>query len=62
LEKVVFEHDRNTAIRLAVKQAQAGDVVLIAGKGHETVQIVGNQKIAFDDREVAKMALQEMRL
>ena len=62
LEKVVFEHDRNTAIRLAVKRAQAGDVVLIAGKGHETVQIVGNQKIAFDDREVAKIALQEIRL
>jgi UDP-N-acetylmuramyl-tripeptide synthetase len=45
--------DRREAIRHAVVSAQAGDVVIIAGKGHETYQIVGNDKYHFDDREVA---------
>jgi UDP-N-acetylmuramyl-tripeptide synthetase len=49
--------DRRDAIFRAVTLAKAGDVVIIAGKGHENYQIVGNDKFHFDDREVAKEAL-----
>jgi UDP-N-acetylmuramoyl-L-alanyl-D-glutamate--2,6-diaminopimelate ligase len=45
--------DRRAAIRLAIEQAREGDVVLIAGKGHERYQIVANQRHHFDDVEVA---------
>lgn len=48
------EVDRRKAIGLALSWAQAGDVVVIAGKGHEDYQILGKQKIHFDDREVAR--------
>jgi len=56
---VIFEHDRAHAIRRAINSAVAGDVVLIAGKGHEAVQIVRQESIPFDDREQAEIALQE---
>ena len=59
LDKVTFEHDRATAIRLAISEAQAGDMVLIAGKGHETVQIIKDAVIPFDDCQVAATILQE---
>jgi UDP-N-acetylmuramoyl-L-alanyl-D-glutamate--2,6-diaminopimelate ligase len=49
--------DRATAIRSAILQAQPGDGVLIAGKGHEDYQILGTEKIHFDDREQAREAL-----
>jgi UDP-N-acetylmuramoyl-L-alanyl-D-glutamate--2,6-diaminopimelate ligase len=51
--------DRATAIRTAILQAQPGDGVLIAGKGHEDYQILGTEKIHFDDREHAREALVE---
>jgi UDP-N-acetylmuramoyl-L-alanyl-D-glutamate--2,6-diaminopimelate ligase len=51
--------DRATAIRNAILQAQPGDGVLIAGKGHEDYQILGTEKIHFDDREQARAALAE---
>lgn len=56
---VTVEHDRAKAIRLAIGQAQPGDTVLIAGKGHETVQILANGAVPFDDRIQAAQALQE---
>ncbi|HEV7699564.1 MAG TPA: UDP-N-acetylmuramoyl-L-alanyl-D-glutamate--2,6-diaminopimelate ligase [Pyrinomonadaceae bacterium] len=49
--------DRRKAIEYAVSAATAGDVVIIAGKGHETYQIIGEDKFHFDDREVAAEAL-----
>jgi UDP-N-acetylmuramyl tripeptide synthase len=49
--------DRKTAIRSALGWAVGGDVVVIAGKGHETYQIVGPDVLPFDDREVARAAL-----
>ena len=45
----------------AINEAREGDVVLIAGKGHEDYQIIGNVKHHFDDREVAAAAIEEMR-
>lgn len=54
--------DRREAIYRAITQARPGDVVLIAGKGHETYQILASGKIDFDDREIAREALVERRL
>ncbi|MFM2060937.1 MAG: hypothetical protein RLZZ507_607 [Cyanobacteriota bacterium] len=51
--------DRATAIRTAILEAKLGDGVLLAGKGHEDYQILGTEKIHFDDREQARSALQE---
>ena len=45
--------DRTEAIHRAVQMASPDDIVLIAGKGHETYQVFSNQKIDFDDREIA---------
>lgn len=52
--------DRREAIFRAVKTAKSNDVVIIAGKGHETYQIVGNNKYHFDDREVAAEAIRSL--
>ena len=51
------EPDRRAAIRLAFGEARTGDVVLIAGKGHETTQVVGRRELPFDDRVVAREEL-----
>ena len=56
----VVEPDRKTAIQLAIKVSRPGDIVLIAGKGNETYQIIGNNTISFDDREEAKTALSKL--
>jgi UDP-N-acetylmuramoyl-L-alanyl-D-glutamate--2,6-diaminopimelate ligase len=53
----LVEVDRRTAIETAIGMAREDDVVLIAGKGHETYQIVGGEKRPFDDREAAAKAL-----
>ncbi len=49
--------DRRAAIHRAIQVAESGDVVIIAGKGHETEQQIGNQCFPFDDRKVAREAL-----
>ncbi len=51
--------DRKEAIRAAINQAEAGDVILVAGKGHETYQIIGSKVYDFDDRVVAREAIEE---
>ncbi len=53
--------DRRAAIEAAVREARSGDTVLIAGKGHEDYQIVGTTRRHFDDREVARDAIQKLR-
>jgi len=54
---VLREIDRRTAIERAVNCAQRGDVILIAGKGHEDYQVFGQEKIHFSDREVLESLL-----
>ena len=58
-ESVVIA-DRDQAIRAAVEELQAGDILLIAGKGHETYQILGREKIHFDDRVAARAHLLDL--
>ncbi|WP_170829243.1 UDP-N-acetylmuramoyl-L-alanyl-D-glutamate--2,6-diaminopimelate ligase [Acidaminobacter hydrogenoformans] len=57
MDKVTVEDDRHLSIFLAVEGLQPGDVLIIAGKGHETYQIIGTTKHHFDDREEAERAL-----
>jgi len=59
-EYCIVEPDRSAAIRLAIAEARPGDVVLIAGKGHETYQVLGNTAIPYDDRDKARQALHEL--
>ena len=54
---VTRQRDRRLAIFQALEVAAPGDVVVIAGKGHETTQVMGDEVLAFDDREVAMEAL-----
>jgi UDP-N-acetylmuramoyl-L-alanyl-D-glutamate--2,6-diaminopimelate ligase len=58
--KYTIEPDRTTAIKLAIEAAEPGDVVLVAGKGHEKEQILNGRTIPFDDIEVARAALQTL--
>jgi UDP-N-acetylmuramoyl-L-alanyl-D-glutamate--2,6-diaminopimelate ligase len=51
------EPDREKAIRTAIQTAEPGDVVILAGKGHETYQLLKDGPIPFDDREVARRVL-----
>jgi UDP-N-acetylmuramoyl-L-alanyl-D-glutamate--2,6-diaminopimelate ligase len=53
----LVEPDRAAAIRRAIEEARPGDILILAGKGHETYQIVKDRTIPFDDREVAREVL-----
>jgi UDP-N-acetylmuramoyl-L-alanyl-D-glutamate--2,6-diaminopimelate ligase len=53
--------DRRQAIEHAVRAAQTGDVVIIAGKGHEKYQVIGDRTWPFDDVDVARAALAHRR-
>ncbi len=55
-----IEPDRKAAIKLALASAQAGDVILIAGKGHETVQIIGSEQRHYDERAYLRQLVTEM--
>ncbi len=59
-DRCLVEPDRARAIRLAVAEAGPQDLVLIAGKGHEDYQIIGERRLHFDDREQAEAALREL--
>ena len=60
-EKYVIEAERRKAIKRAVEMAGDGDCVVIAGKGHERGQIFSNSIVPFDDREVARECIEEVR-
>jgi UDP-N-acetylmuramoyl-L-alanyl-D-glutamate--2,6-diaminopimelate ligase len=55
----IVEADRRVAIGRAIVQAKPGDTILIAGKGHEDYQILGTEKVHFDDREEAEASLRQ---
>ena len=57
--KYLIEPDREKAIGMAMDEARAGDIVLLAGKGHENYQILADRTLEFDDREVARRALRD---
>jgi len=56
----VVEQDRSRAIDMAIRISRHRDMILIAGKGHETYQIIGNQTVPFDDRLIARNALESI--
>ncbi len=57
--KYLIEPDRGKAIPMAIEEARAGDMVLLAGKGHEDYQVFADHSIHFDDREEARKALRD---
>lgn len=57
--KLAIIENRRQAIEFALSKARKGDVVLLAGKGHETYQIIGTEKIPFDEREIIKEYFKE---
>ena len=59
--RVVIEPDRRRAIDIAIRRARTGDVVLIAGKGHEPTQTIGDNVLDFDDRAVARELLEALQ-
>ena len=58
--KVIIEQDRHAAIHIAISKAKTGDVVLIAGKGHENYQLIGETKYPFNDAEEVKQQLEAL--
>ena len=61
MHRVRVEKDRSIAIETALRIAHPGDVVVVAGKGHESTQTIGDQVIDFDDRDVARRVLERLR-
>lgn len=60
-DSVQIVRDRAAAIAMSIHEAQPGDLILVAGKGHETYQLVGGQVLHFSDREQVEKALQGVR-
>jgi len=58
-ERITVEPDRRKAIELAIENARPDDIVLLAGKGHETYQIIGTKKFDFSDKDIARQFLKE---
>ena len=56
-KELIVEVDREKALQTAVKRSNPGDIIIAAGKGHETYQILKNGKIDFDDRIILKEAV-----
>ena len=61
-DRVVVEVDRRAGITAALRAARPGDVVVVAGKGHETTQTIGDTAYPFDDRAVTRELLADMNL
>jgi UDP-N-acetylmuramoyl-L-alanyl-D-glutamate--2,6-diaminopimelate ligase len=61
-DRVSIEVDRRAGIAIALRAATPGDVVVIAGKGHESTQTIGDTAYPFDDRDVARELLADMNL
>jgi UDP-N-acetylmuramoyl-L-alanyl-D-glutamate--2,6-diaminopimelate ligase len=57
----IVEEDRRAAIEVAIRSAKSGDIVLLAGKGHEKVQIFADGVVSFDEVEVAEKVLRKLR-
>ena len=60
--KAIVEYDRAKAIESAIKNAKVEDIVVVAGKGHETYQIIGTEKMPFSDKLVVEAALERRTL
>jgi UDP-N-acetylmuramoyl-L-alanyl-D-glutamate--2,6-diaminopimelate ligase len=58
----IHEPDREAAIRMLVDMAQPGDIILLAGKGHETYQLIGTRRVPFSEKEILREALRERAL
>lgn len=58
-QRVTVEPDRRKAIELAIESARPDDIVVLAGKGHETYQIIGDKKFDFSDKDIARQCLRE---
>lgn len=61
-DRYLVEEEREQAIMKAIEIAQKNDIILIAGKGHETYQILGRKKIHFDDREIARREIVKRKI
>lgn len=59
-DNLMVEQDRHSAIHFAITKAKVGDVILIAGKGHENYQLIGNTKFPFNDAEEVKQQLEAL--
>jgi len=59
-DSYTVQPDRRQAVFMAVQRCRPGDILVIAGKGHETYQIIGDQRVPFDDREVAREAIMQV--
>ena len=60
-QRILSIADRRAAIAKAIELARPGDLVLLAGKGHETYQVIGNESVPLDDAAVAREALGRRR-